>query len=141
MVIKFREFHRRMSVKTTYGYSLFILNNLYKCLFELFGLIYLEVFLKFIIYSFFNIKQDSSIVTFSVGVYSILYHGSWTEANGFWFSFKRDSDIPRKSKLKLCSLISVESSSKWNGSEKMFKWKKEKCLFVFLNRAVISFGS
>ena len=72
MVIKFREFHRRMSIKTTYDYSLFIFNNLYKFWFELFGLIYLEVFSKFIIYSFFNIKQGSSIVKFSWSVFNIV---------------------------------------------------------------------
>ena len=140
MVIKFREFHRRISVRKTYDYSLFIFNNFYKCWFEFFGIIFLKVFSKFIIYSFFNIRQVPQLLH-SVGVNSILSPGSWTEVNGFWFSFKQDSDIPRKSNFKLRSLISVESSSKWNGSEAMFKWKKEKCLFVFLNRAVISFGS
>ena len=133
MNIKFREFYRRMSLKKTYDYSLFILSKIYKCWFKLFGPIYLEVFSSFIIYSFFNIKQGSSIVTFSWSVFNIVF-------NGFWFSSKRDSDIPRKSKFKLCSVISIESSSKWNGSEETFKWKKEKCLFFF-NRAVISFGS
>ena len=126
MVIKFREFHRRMSVKTTYDYSLFILNNLYKCWFELFGLMFgglFEVYNSFL----FNIKRCFSIITFSWSVFNIV-SCSWTEVNGFWFSFKRDSHIPRKSKFKLCSLISVESSSKWNGSEEMFKWEKDVCL-------------
>ena len=74
MVIKFREFHRKMSVKATYDYSLFILKNLYKCWFELFGLIYSEVFSKFTIYSSLNIKQGSSIVIFSWSVFNIV---SW----------------------------------------------------------------
>ena len=27
-----------------------------------------------------------------------MYPGRWTEVSGFWFSFKRVSDIPRKSR-------------------------------------------
>ena len=97
-------------------------------LLKLFGLIHLEVFSKFIIYSFFNIKQDFPILLHSIGVYSILYPCSWIEIKGFWFSFRWDSDTPRKSKFKLSWEISFESSPKWNGSQEMFKWKEYVCL-------------
>ena len=45
-------------------------------------------------------------------MYSILYPDNWNEVNEFLSSFMQDSDIPRKSKLRYYSVISVKSSSK-----------------------------
>ena len=44
--------------------------------------------------------------------------------------------IPKKLKFKLCSAISVENSSKWKGSEEMFKWKNDRCLFELFRRGI-----
>ena len=75
-----------------------------------------------------------------VGVYLMLYPGSSNEVSGFFFSFKQDSDIPRKSKFKFYSVISV-LQSEIEVYKEIFKRNKKKCLFMLLNRAVISFGS
>ena len=56
-------------------HSLFILNNLYKYQFELFGLIYIwRSFRSLQFIPFLNIKQGSSIVAFSWCVFNII---SW----------------------------------------------------------------
>ena len=65
----------------------------------------------------------------SLGVYLILHPGNWIEINGFLFSFKRDSDIPRKLIFNLYSVISSESSTKWiRREESLSKKKRNTCL-------------
>ena len=77
----------------------------------------------------------------SVAANSKFYPGIITELKGGFSNLNLVSFTPKISNTKLCSEIRVESSSMWKGSEKIFKWNKDRQFYELFIKDESSQGS